>query len=160
MKCDGTQWFATPQSSDGFCVDGTEAAPAFASGTALVAPAITGAATIASGATITTPTLLPTVADVTATGATGTDAAALGTVTPTLVTVTGASGAGVRVGTGVVGAFYLLKNAMTGVFNVYASGSTINGVTGTTAYAITATGNKLAWLFCRAAGAWQIGGNT
>lgn len=129
----------------------------------VTAPVISGAATVASGATLTTPTVLFTSASVTATGATGTTAAALSAVTPALYTVTGASGAGVALPTGaaVIGAAYVLQNpSMTGAFNIYAVGGTINGTTGTTAYAVTATGNKFAVAQCSVAGAWTISGNT
>ncbi len=112
--------------------------------------------------TLTTPTVLFTAATVTATGATGSAAAALSAVTPALYTVTGASGAGVALPTGaaVAGAYYVLVNKMTGAFNVYAVGGTINGVTGTTAFPVTATGNLTANVLCVSAGAWSITGNT
>lgn len=42
VECDGTQWYAYPLGAqDGFCVDGTEFAPSFASGTALASPTLT-----------------------------------------------------------------------------------------------------------------------
>lgn len=162
VSCDGTQWFAFPVGSlDGFCIDGTEVAPSFASGTALVAPAISGAATIASGATITTPTIIVTTTGVTGTGATGGAGAVLPTVTPAFITATGASGSGVDLPTGPAGAAYFLNNKTTGALNVYCVGGTINGTTGTTAYPITATGNRSAWAYCKTAtGAWEIAGNT
>lgn len=129
----------------------------------LTAPVISGAATVASGATITTPTVLFTAAAITATGTTGTDAAALSAVTPAYYVTTGATDAGVAIptGAGVAGAVYVINNgSTTGAVKIYAVGGTINGTTGTTAVSLTQTGNKLATLFCYAAGAWRIGGNT
>lgn len=161
VKCDGTQWFATPQSADGFCVDGTEAVPSFGSGAALVAPAISGAATIASGATIVTATQTFTTTGVTATGATGGSGAVLPTQTPAFVTVTGATGSGVDLPTGPVGASYFVKNLFAGTMRFYCVGGTIDGTTGTTAALITTTGNKSAWFFnTSASGAWIMAGNT
>lgn len=100
--------------------------------------------------------------DVTATGATGSTATFLTSVVPALVTVTGASGAGVQLPTGaaVPGAAYLVKNCMTGALKVYAVGGSINGTTGTTAFTLTATGNLFCAAMCTIAGAWQISGNT
>lgn len=140
----------------------TIATGATLTGPAITAPVISGAATVASGATLTTPTVLFTVSSVTATGATGSAAAALPSVYPALVTATGASGAGVGLPTGaaVAGAFYEVENAMTGALNIYAVGGTINGTTGTTAYVVTATGNKTATIRCLSAGAWRVSGNT
>lgn len=132
-------------------------------GATLTAPVISGAATVASGATLTTPTVLLTAVNPTATGATGGAGAALTAVTPQLVAATGASGAGLDLpggATGVVGSYYVIQNLGTGAINVYAVGGTINGTTGTTAYPITATGNRTAHAFCYAAGAWSIRGNT
>ena len=107
-------------------------------------------------------TLKFTAVQVTATGATGSTAASAGSGFPALVTATGASGAGINLPTGacVPGAFYVIKNMMTGVLNVYSTGATINGTTGTTAYTITATGNLTAVAFCTNTGAWQIVFNT
>lgn len=129
----------------------------------VTAPVIAGAATVASGSIITTPTVVMTTSTGTATGATGGAGLALTAVTPQYVAATGASGAGLDLpggATGAVGAVYVIRNMMTGVLNVYAVGGTINGTTGTTAYAITATGNKLATLFSVGAGVWIAGGNT
>ncbi len=137
--------------------------PTIASPTITGTVAISGTTTLASGATLTTPTILFTAGNITATGVTGTNAAALSAVTPALYTMTGASGAGVALpgGTGSnAGAFYVLKNMGTGVLNVYAVAGTINGTTGTTAYAIGATGNLTAVAYCTVAGAWQIAYNT
>lgn len=101
------------------------------------------------------------VGSVTATGATGSTATALGSVTPAYHAVTGASGAGVGLPTGPAGAVHVFRNNMTGAMNIYCVGGTINGATGTTAYPVTATGNKMAFAFClNATGAWQVGGNT
>lgn len=115
-----------------------------------------------TGQVLTTPSIAFTVANPTATGATGGAGAPLSAVTPQLVTATGASGAGLDLVTGaaVAGAFYVIMNGMTGAVNLYAVGGTINGTTGTTAYAITATGNRTALAQCVAAGAWTIRGNT
>lgn len=128
----------------------------------LTAPVISGAATIATGAVITTPTILFATANPTATGATGGSGAALSAITPQNVVATGTSGAGLDLVTGaaVPGAFYTVMNATTGVLNIYAVGGTINGTTGTTAFAITATGNRTAMAVCVTAGAWTIRGNT
>ncbi len=100
--------------------------------------------------------------EVTATGATGTTATALPTNVPCVVTVNGVSGAGVALTTGAAqpGAMYAIKNNTTGAINVYAVGGTINGTTGTTAFAITVTGNKGGFIVCTAAGAWQSIGPT
>lgn len=100
--------------------------------------------------------------DITATGATGSTAAGLPANTPCLVTATGASGAGVGIPTGaaIPGAFYLIKNCMTGALNIYAVGGTINGTTGTTAVAVTVTGNLGNLVVCTKAGTWQTFGNT
>lgn len=131
-------------------------------GSALTAPVISGAATMASGAVLTTPTVLMTSQSVTATGATGGSGTALSAITPALVVATGTSGAGLDLVTGaaVAGSYYVINNATTGVLNIYAVGGTINGTTGTTAFAITATGNKLAHAMCVTAGQWIIRGNT
>lgn len=161
VTSDGTQWYAVAHGGDGFCINGTEFAPSLASGTALVAPAITGAATIASGATITTPTMLATTTGVTATGTGSADGAALPTVTPAFVTVTGATGSGVLLPTGPAGSVYYFQNLAAATMRFYCSGGTINGTTGTTAYTVTNTGNKQALAFCTSAtGAWFMGGNT
>ncbi len=100
--------------------------------------------------------------DVTATGATGSTAAALPAVTPCIVVATGVSGAGINIPTGAAmpGARYLIKNATTGALSIYAVGSTINGTTGTTAFALTATGNLGVNIVCVEAGIWQAFGNT
>lgn len=105
-------------------------------------------------------TVIANSADITATGATGTTASSAPSVTPTFITLTGASGAGLRLGTGTPGQWYVVKNMGTGALNLYANGATINGTTGTTAYPITATGNLTALAFCTVAGAWQVGLNT
>lgn len=131
------------------------------SGATLTAPTISGAATMASGATLTTPTLLMTAASVTATGATGSTAAALSAVTPAWYAVTGASASGVGLPTGPAGSVYAFKNMTTGDVLIYCVGGTINGTTGTTAYTLTTTGNDMCFAFCTSAtGAWIVGGNT
>lgn len=94
---------------------------------------------------------------VTATGATGATAAAIGPA-PGIILATGASGAGIGLlkTHAVPGAFYIVKNMMTGALNLYAVGATINGTTGTTAVAITATGNLGGLVVCVNAGAWVV----
>lgn len=94
--------------------------------------------------------------NITATGATGSTAAAVTSNYPAIVLVSGVSGAGINLPTGaaIPGAYYLVSHASTGVINVYSVGATINGTTGTTAFAITATGNKTATIFCAAPNAW------
>lgn len=127
------------------------------------AAVITGTVTIASGATLTTPTVRYTAQALTATGATGGAGTALSAVTPAVATLTGASGAGIDIPTGaaIAGATYQLRNInATGVINVYAVGGTIDGVTGTTAFALSPTGTKGAALFCATAGQWQVSGIT
>ncbi len=98
------------------------------------------------------------VMSMTATGATGTDAAQITAGAPCLIVATGTSGAGIAFPTGAVvaGAWYLVKNATTGVLKVYSVGATINGTTGTTAISISATGTLTAGFGCVAAGAWQV----
>lgn len=101
--------------------------------------------------------------DVTATGSTGSTATDLGAATyPGVVTITGASGAGVNLNVNacVPGAFYVMKNMMTGVAKIYSVGATMNGTTGTTAISLTVTGNSTIVAFCTLAGAWQVGMNT
>jgi hypothetical protein len=107
-------------------------------------------------------TLQTNAVQVTATGATGSTAAALPAITPCLVAIAGTSGAGVAIPTGaaVPGAWYVVNHASTGAINVYAVGGTINGTTGTTAASITATGNASAVIFCVNAGAWLMKFNT
>jgi hypothetical protein len=127
----------------------------------IVGATISGTVTIATGATITNPTMLITTASVTATGTGSADAAALTAVTPQYVGITGATGSGVALPTGPAGLCYALGNLAAATMRVYCSGGTINGTTGTTAFTITNTGNKLAWAFnTSATGAWQIQGNT
>lgn len=132
-------------------------------GSALTAPVISGAATVASGAVITTPTVVVTTSTGTATGATGGAGLALTAITPQYIAATGASGAGIDLpggATGAVGSVYHIVNMMTGVLNIYAVGGTINGSTGTTAFAVTATGNRTVDVFSVAAGVWIARGNT
>lgn len=127
----------------------------------ITAPTISGAATMASGATLTTPLATITTSIVTATGTGATDAASVGTVFPVYVGITGATGSGVNLPTGPVGAVVYLGNDFAGVMRVYSNGGVINGTTGTTAFTMTATGNVLATAFCTSAtGAWYIKGNT
>lgn len=114
------------------------------------------------GVTLTAPLMPFTAYDITATGATGTTAYQLTSTVPAVVNATGTSGAGINLVTGaaVPGAFLVIRNAMTGVLNVYSVGATINGTTGTTAATITATGNRTALAYCAAAGAWLLVMNT
>ena len=100
--------------------------------------------------------------ELTATGATGSTATVVVTPPPAVLSVTGASGAGISLPkeAAIPGNYYILKNKMTGALNVYSSGATINGTTGTTAFAITATGNLGGVIFCSNAGAWTTVGIT
>ena len=102
--------------------------------------------------------------DVIATGTTGTNAAVLPATPPVLVNAnaSGASGAGVLLPSAACtpGALYIIQNAMTGALNIYAVGQTINTTTGTTAFALTATGNKQVTVMCTVAGTWLAKGNT
>lgn len=108
-----------------------------------------------------TGTLLFATALVTATGTGATDAASVGTQFPAYIGITGATGSGVNLPTGPVGAVVLLGNDFAGVMRIYSNGGFINGTTGTTAFTITATGNKLATAVnTSASGAWHIKGNT
>lgn len=102
-----------------------------------------------------------TVSTVTATGATGSTAQDLGTGWPLVANITGASGAGINLSTGVAaGSYGLIRNAMTGVLKIYSVGGTINGSTGTTAVSLTVTGNSIIHVFNTAAGTWFAVGNT
>lgn len=114
------------------------------------------------GVTLSAPLVTFTAAAVTATGATGSAATMLSAVTPCIVTVTGTSGAGIQLPTGaaVPGALYVVRNNTTGAVNLYAVGGSINGTTGTTASAISATGNLGGIVFCVTAGAWFTVGPT
>jgi len=109
---------------------------------------------------ITTPTIAQNAQEITATGATGTTAAILTVTAPAFVSVTGASGAGINLPVPTVGQAFTFTNKMTGAFNLYCVGGTINGTTGTTASAVTATGNKFVVASCTTAGAWTVSGNT
>ena len=106
------------------------------------------------------PSVFANAQEITATGATGSTAAVIINPAPAYLTITGASGAGVNLGVPSVGEAFTFKNNMTGVASIYSVGATINGTTGTTAFSLTATGNKMAFAYCSTAGAWQIGGNT
>lgn len=128
---------------------GTDTGGTYASGT-FTAPAISNAAITGTGSS-----MAWQVAAMTSTGTTGTDCAAITASGPALITVTGASGAGIGLPTGPVGAFYMVKNLGTGVTKVYGVGSTIDGTTGTTAISITTTGTTAAGFGCTAAGVWM-----
>lgn len=98
--------------------------------------------------------------EVTATGATGSAAAAVTVPLPAFLNCTGTSGAGINLPYPAAGAKAVIRNAMTGVLKIYSVGATINGTTGTTAVSLTATGNLTAWAECSTAGAWYVLGNT
>jgi hypothetical protein len=100
-------------------------------------------------------TLFPVILT-TATGATGTDAAAISAaIAPAWLVVTGTSGMGIALPTGPAGLVYFVTDMTTGIINVYCSGGTFDGVTGTTAVALTVTGNRGAVFACSTAtGAW------
>lgn len=135
----------------------------------IASPTVTGTATgsltfagttVFSGSTTFSSTVVAPwqVVAATSAGTTGSDATAISIGAPGLITVTGASGAGVGLPVATAGAVYALRNinAATGVQNVYAVGSTINGTTGTTALALSPTGTKAATLGCVTAGAWLV----
>ena len=129
----------------------------------ITAPAISGAATVASGSTITTPTLAITSQNFTSTGTGATDATVLSGVYPVFAThTTGATGSGVALpaAAAVPGALYWISNQVAVSLRIYSSGATINGTTGTTAFVLTSTGNKLVTIGCSVAGAWIASGNT
>jgi hypothetical protein len=112
--------------------------------------------------TISSSAVYGTASSVTATGATGANAAALSASSnwPLFVGVTGVSGAGLNLPTGVGGEWGILTNLTTGAVLIYAIASNINGVTGTTGVSLTITGNKTALFHCYAAGAWSVKFNT
>lgn len=109
---------------------------------------------------VSNPRITFNVQEATATGATGSTAAAVTVPLPAYVNCTGASGAGINLPVPVAGDQAMLRNAMTGVLKIYCVGGTINGTTGTTAVSVTATGNLTAWANCATAGAWYVLGNT
>lgn len=106
------------------------------------------------------PAVAANVQSITATGATGSAAAAITQPSPAFLTATGTSGAGINLPVPVAGAAYTIKNNTTGALLIYSVGATINGTTGTTAFSLSATGNLVAHVWSNAAGAWQAGGNT
>ncbi len=110
--------------------------------------------------TLANPTLYYPTQEVTATGATGSTATAITQPSPAFLNATGTSGTGLNLGVPVVGSSYTIKNNSTGALQIFAVGATINGTTGTTAFTLTATGNKMVFANCATAGAWQIAGNT
>jgi hypothetical protein len=126
---------------------------------------ISGATITATGAALTAPTITLPVMSLTTTGVTSTgtgsaDGAAL-PASPAFVTVTGATGSGVLLPTGPIGAFYMINNLFAGTTRFYCAGGSINGTTGTTAALITTTGTHSAWFFnTTATGAWYMLGNT
>ncbi len=124
------------------------------SGATITGATVTGVTTgtlSISGAQTLLPVLLTT-----ATGATGTDAAAIAaTIAPAYLVCTGTSGMGIAFPTGPAGLVFTVTNMTTGVLNVYCVGGFFDGVTGTTAVAVTATGNKGAtFALSTATGAW------
>jgi len=94
--------------------------------------------------------------EVTATGATGSTAAVVTAYPGAFLNATGASGTGLNLPVPQVGDRFFIKNNGTGALNVYSVGATINGTTGTTAFAVTATGDKGALAHCATSGAWQV----
>ncbi len=123
-------------------------------GSTLTAPVFTGVATgtlNVSGATMLLNTLLTT-----ATGATGTDAAAISAaLAPAVLVCTGTSGMGIGLPTGPAGLVFVVTNVTTGVLNVYCVGGTFDGTTGTTAVGISITGTRGGMFACTTAtGAW------
>ena len=121
--------------------------------------AVTGTTTIPSGATITTPRMTFSVQAITATGTTGSTAAAVAVSAPAILTVTGGTGAsGVNLPVPVAGDVFWVKSIGSGA-QVYCVGGTIfgtTGVTGTTAYPLSATGNLGSGFMCVTAGTWQV----
>jgi hypothetical protein len=110
---------------------------------------------------VTLPSVTFTTATLTATGTGSADATAVPAAYPAFVTVTGATGSGVSLPTGPIGATYFVQNLFAGTMRFYCAGGTINGTTGTTAALITTTGTKVAWFFnTSASGAWIMAGNT
>lgn len=93
---------------------------------------------------------------VTATGATGTDAAIVTAQPGAFLDVTGVSGTGLNMPIPAVGDWYTFRNNGTGVIKFYSIGATINGTTGTTAVSVTATGDLGGTFQCAVAGAWKI----
>ncbi len=133
----------------------------------LITPAISGATivgtvTVASGASLTTPTVVFTSAAVTATGTGATDGGVIPSVYPCIVSVTGATGSGVMLpaAAAVAGAWYQIFNLAAASMRIYASGATINGTTGTTAFVLTNTGNQWVSVSCTTSGAFLAKGNT
>lgn len=116
--------------------------------------------TTAVAAQLPQPVLNITSQEVTGTGATGSTAATVTGSQMGFLNVTGASGVGVNLPVPTAGMSFQIANKGTGAINIYSVGATINGTTGTTAFALTATGNKFAIANCATAGAWQIYGNT
>lgn len=111
--------------------------------------------------TLSNPTVYSNVQEITSTGATGTTAALITAPSSAFLNTTGATGTGINLGVPSLGESYTIKNnSSTGALNIFSVGATINGTTGTTAFVLTATGNRMAFAFCSTAGAWQIGGNT
>lgn len=104
----------------------------------------------------TTPISRMNAQEVTATGATGTDAAAIIASPPAFLNATGVSGTGFNLPIPAVGDFYSFRNNGTGVIKIYCVGGTINGTTGTTAVSVTATGDLGGIAQCATAGAWYI----
>ena len=97
---------------------------------------------------------------VTATGATGSTAGIITAYPTGFLWATGASGAGINLPVPDVGYYYTIQNATAGALNIFSVGATINGTTGTTAFALTSTGNKMVIASSTTSGAWVLSGNT
>lgn len=94
--------------------------------------------------------------EVTATGTTGSNAAAIIIPSPGFINTTGASDAGINLPIPIVGDYYVVKNsATTGAVKVYCVGGTINTISGATGVTITQTGDLGAGFLCATAGVWQ-----
>lgn len=124
---------------------------------------VTGAITAPAGGTFGASTITQTAVAVTLTGTGSADAATVSAVYPQYVVITsGATGSGMAIpsSAAVNGAVYTIQNTIAATARIYSSGATINGVTGTTAFTLTNTGNKQATFVCVTAGAWNAYGNT
>jgi hypothetical protein len=101
----------------------------------ITAPAISGAATIADGATLTTPIITADVqAALAAAGSAQADAAAITVTSPGIVTSTGGNNAaGIRLPTGNTGDMYFIKNTAADILFVYpATNCSINAIAANT----------------------------
>lgn len=107
----------------------------------ITAPAITGAATIADGATITTPILTFDVQTVAAVGTGQSDAAAVTATAPGFVYATGGNNAvGIVLPTPAAGKTYIVKNAASDILFVYPpTNCTINAIAANTKINLAST---------------------